>query len=294
MAYHRSRSLGVGAKIIRRRKSLTSICHCSKDRSISLTLIIYPPNTQLLHSLAQFLHKFIPFFCVFHLGFGLGTPGSGKSTLLTQHLRRSDARLIKYYAYVPGTAGPRTTRGESVNFLHDVVLQLENAGFCSGHSPSRFDHNQLLERFHEQLQLLNRDWQETGCKTIILVDGLDHIEREQHPGRSLLVDLPEPDQIPDGVYLVLGSQTDTPLSGRIKTEIRHQARRIEMLPLGRQQVHEIIAAADIPILVAPEQKDRVYALSNGHPLYLNYLINRMRSCEEAEQLEGVLQGKHAL
>ena len=71
MAYHRSRSLGVGAKIIRRRKSLTSICHCSKDRSISLTLIIYPPNTQLLHSLAQFLHKFIPFFCVFHLGFGL-------------------------------------------------------------------------------------------------------------------------------------------------------------------------------------------------------------------------------
>ena len=44
MAYHRSRSLGVGAKIIRRRKSLTSICHCSKDRSISLTLIIYPPT----------------------------------------------------------------------------------------------------------------------------------------------------------------------------------------------------------------------------------------------------------
>ena len=74
MAYHRSRSLGVGAKIIRRRKSLTSICHCSKDRSISLTLIIYPPNTQLLHSLAQFLHKFIPFFCVFHLGFGLVLP----------------------------------------------------------------------------------------------------------------------------------------------------------------------------------------------------------------------------
>ena len=47
MAYHRSRSLGVGAKIIRRRKSLTSICHCSKDRSISLTLIIYPPTTAL-------------------------------------------------------------------------------------------------------------------------------------------------------------------------------------------------------------------------------------------------------
>ena len=132
--------------------------------------------------------------------------------------------------------------------------QLENAGFSAGYSPSRFDRDQLLERFHEQLQLLHRDWQETGCKTIILIDGLDHIEREQHPGRSLLVDLPEPDQIPDGVYLVLGSQTDTPLSGRIKAEVRHQDRRVKMLSLGRQQVHEIIAAADIPILVTPEQK----------------------------------------
>ena len=42
MAYHRSRSRGVGARIIRRLKSLTSICHCSRDLSISLTPIINP------------------------------------------------------------------------------------------------------------------------------------------------------------------------------------------------------------------------------------------------------------
>ena len=42
MAYHRSRSRGVGARIIRRRKSLTPICHCSRDRSISLTPITNP------------------------------------------------------------------------------------------------------------------------------------------------------------------------------------------------------------------------------------------------------------
>ena len=41
MAYHRSR--GVGATIIRRRKSLASICHCSRNRSISLTPITDPP-----------------------------------------------------------------------------------------------------------------------------------------------------------------------------------------------------------------------------------------------------------
>ena len=47
-AYHRLRSRGVGAKIIR-----------------------YP---QLLYTLAQFLQKFTAFFCVFHLGLGLVQP----------------------------------------------------------------------------------------------------------------------------------------------------------------------------------------------------------------------------
>ena len=44
MAYHRSR--GVGARIIRRRNSLTSICHCSRERSISLTPITNPPTSE--------------------------------------------------------------------------------------------------------------------------------------------------------------------------------------------------------------------------------------------------------
>ena len=45
MAYHRSRSRGVGARIIRRRRSLTPICHCSRNRSISLAPITIPSPT---------------------------------------------------------------------------------------------------------------------------------------------------------------------------------------------------------------------------------------------------------
>ena len=46
MAYHRSCSRGVDARIIRRRRLLTPIRHCSRDRSISLTPITNPsPKT---------------------------------------------------------------------------------------------------------------------------------------------------------------------------------------------------------------------------------------------------------
>ena len=43
-AYHRSRYLGVGARIIRRCKSLIPTCHCSIERSISLTPITNLPQ----------------------------------------------------------------------------------------------------------------------------------------------------------------------------------------------------------------------------------------------------------
>ena len=42
IACHLSRSRGVGARIVRRCKSLILICHCSRNRSISLTPIINP------------------------------------------------------------------------------------------------------------------------------------------------------------------------------------------------------------------------------------------------------------
>ena len=44
-AYHPSRSRGVGARIILRRRSFAPICHCSKDWPISLTPIINPSQT---------------------------------------------------------------------------------------------------------------------------------------------------------------------------------------------------------------------------------------------------------
>ena len=45
MACHRSRSLDVGARISRRCRSLASICHCSRNRSICLALTTSPSPT---------------------------------------------------------------------------------------------------------------------------------------------------------------------------------------------------------------------------------------------------------
>ena len=219
----------------------------------------------------------------------LGSPGSGKSTLLTKTLRSLSERLVSYYAYVPESPYPTSIRGESSNFFHDVVLRLEELGFPVGKSPSLFDHNQLAERFYQQLGQLHIDWIKNGRKTIFLVDGLDHIEREQEPSRSLLLDLPDPDQIPDGVYVILGTQTDAPLRARIQATVRHPRRRIEMQPLERRQMYDMINAANLQDEITSDQQDTVYDLSGGHPLALTYLLRQIDLSDDKQSAIKALQ-----
>lgn len=218
-----------------------------------------------------------------------GTPGSGKSTMLTQTLRFYPAWVVRYYAFVPDDRGPTMLRGESTNFLHDVTIALSDAGFGVGRSPGPTDRAQLLDRFHEQLRLLGEDYRREGRKTLILVDGLDHIEREQHPDRSLLWDLPAPEQVPEGVYIVLGSQTDAPFPSGVQYEIRRPERRVEMDPLSREAVAEIVVRTGLSKSLDEEQQERVHYLSDGHPLALMYLVGRLQNGTSAESVDAVLE-----
>ena len=218
----------------------------------------------------------------------LGSPGSGKSTMLTQTLRLRSERVIRYYAFVPDDRGPTTLRGESTSFLHDLTLALDNAGFGSGVVPPPDDRTRLLDRMHEQLRRLGEDFQSEGRKTVVLVDGLDHIEREQHPSRSLLEDLPTPEQVPEGVYFILGSQTDAPFPSRIQHDVRQTARRVRMSPLTREAVIEILGRAEVYATLDDEQRENVYALSDGHPLALMYLVRRLQEETDAGNVDAIL------
>jgi hypothetical protein len=221
----------------------------------------------------------------------LGSPGSGKSTLLTRTLEAglSDHRLVKYYAFVPGSADPRT-RGESENFLHDLVLSLERAGFSVGESQSTFDRELLLGRLNEQLRMLGADFKESGFPTVILVDGLDHIPREQNPQRSLIGDLPLPDQIPEGVYLVLGSQTvELPgLPPAVRVSVQEPERHIQIAQMTRETVLKVLGATKLPFTPTAAQQDHIVGLAGGHPLALSLVLNRLRAVTSGDQMSAAL------
>ncbi len=218
-----------------------------------------------------------------------GPPGSGKSTFLTRILRTLPIRLVCYYAYVPDAQDPSVLRGESTNFFHDVTLRLQHVGFGKGNQPDPTDRIALINRFHAQLQSLGEDYQQTGTKTIILVDGLDHIEREQHPSRSLLADLPLPNAIPTGVYIIIGSQTvELPnLPIQIRRVLSQNERMIKMARLAPSDVYAI--ARDALPGVEQEHYQKIFQLSDGHPLALIYLLNTLDHVESPDERKSVLE-----
>jgi nucleoside phosphorylase len=218
-----------------------------------------------------------------------GPPGSGKSTFLTQTLRTLPVRLIRYYAYVPDAQDPSVLRGESVNFFHDVTLRMQQLGIGGQERPDPTNRIALIELFDQQLSLLGKDYESTKTRTIILIDGLDHIAREQHPERSLIADLPIPRSIPIGVYIIIGSQTkelpNLPVS--ILQAFSRPERTINMGKLSPENVFEIIHQT-LPDIDEKLYK-KIYMTVDGHPLALIYLINSLSQAKTPNDYSNILE-----
>lgn len=221
----------------------------------------------------------------------IGSPGSGKSSLLTRTLVESprEERIVRYYAYVPAEreygAPPR---GEAVNFFQDVTQQLERYGFQVGERLPELNLDLLRERLGLQCQRLTEDYTTSGRKTVILVDGLDHIAREQqdHVDRTLLAELPAPSQVPPGIILILGSQHLQDLPDAVLAQLREDNRVIGIQPLSPQQTSEVLEVSGVWGAIQREavsvHRDEtgailqdIYGLTQGHPLALAYLLNQL-------------------
>ncbi|MBF8275310.1 MAG: hypothetical protein HW390_383 [Candidatus Brocadiaceae bacterium] len=219
----------------------------------------------------------------------IGTPGSGKSTTLTQFLRyRKGFRVIRYYAFVRDDT--RLGRGEAVSFLHDIVLALKNHGIHGQKISFPQSREELLEKLSSQLLELSERWKKDSVKTLILVDGLDHIEREQSPERSLLKDLPLPESLPDGVVFILGSQKTSldGLSPRIQAHLEENGRTITIQLLDKASVFSLIDSATFKTTLSYDQKETILRLSDGHPLALNYLVQKLQTVSNNNEIDDIL------
>ena len=210
----------------------------------------------------------------------LGPPGSGKSTLLSQATPGLADRVITYLTFMPGDPAA-AGRASAADFLHDLVVEIEaSAGGIHDSLPER-DLSELRLRFRDLLAKAAEDFTQRGRRTLLVIDGLDHVARLA-PAQTLLAELPAPGAVPAGVVIVLGSQTLAPLDTRIQHHLTAEgAARIvdlaghRLTPAAVEEACERLTESTPALRLSAGHVARVIDLVGGHPLALGYVFNAL-------------------
>jgi hypothetical protein len=203
----------------------------------------------------------------------VGPAGVGKSTLVQDVL--SDYPLsIPYFAYLPDGLGNARERGDALTFFRDIVGRLDR-NFEGRLALGVGDLAQGKQALRDHMDRACNLFQNTGQKTILLIDGLDHIQREDGINCSLLQELPRPDEVPEGFVIILSSQPQTLIAGVIERHVAMQVSpsstsRIQIDGLSRNEVHEIVSRTDAGL--THSERDLISNACQGNPLILTYLL----------------------
>lgn len=209
----------------------------------------------------------------------IGNAGSGKSTLLTKWIKDRKENVLRYYAYVNKEINNEYGyRGEAEIFLKDLLIQVRENQLSQLENLPSNNIQELQKHLFSELKKL--EYKEE--KTFIIVDGLDHIEREQNVNRSLIDILPNPNQIPNNIYFILGTRTTENLEGlpdRIKINIQDENRIISIHPFSFTQTKSLIESHNIKL--DNEQVQDLHKNTLGHPLFLRYTIEELMSADKS-------------
>ncbi|AUD04040.1 hypothetical protein [Spirosoma pollinicola] len=246
---------------------------------------IYQPNITTIETLSQSIES-LPGGYIFLEG----SPGSGKSSLLTKWATGRPERVVKYFAYLNQTNGNQPIRGEAVNLFHDLTIQLTESGFFgSTVLGAQRDLTLTQQIFQNQLKQVGDIYQQDCTKTIIIIDGLDHIPREYAKQGTLLEHLPHPNDIRPGVYIILGSQSFdlASLNVSVRQEVEQIGRHIVVRPLLPSAISKI-ADSYLAEQLNPTQHDLLFQISGGHPLFLQYILRTIKNETNDRPIEEIV------
>ena len=225
----------------------------------------------------------------------MGPAGVGKSTLVQDVLTDSAYPLfVPYYAFLPSTDGNRD-RAEALTFFQDIVARLDRFD-SARHSLGIADIAQGRDALRLHMSSANKRYVLDGHKTILLIDGLDHVMREINLQTPVLNELPRPSDIPEGFLIILSGQPQAFLPSAIPASVisgvEDDSRRLEVSGLSRPEVHALVSQIGKP--TTGEERDALHNASLGNPLILTYLLSLFERTEDTSVTRAIeLAGSYA-
>ena len=218
----------------------------------------------------------------------VGPAGVGKSTLVQDVLTESAYPfVVRYYAYLPTMNGNRD-RAEALTFFQDVVARLDRFD-SARRSLGVSDVAQGRDALRCHMRRATERQSSTGRKTILLIDGLDHVMREVNLQAPVHHELPRPEEIPDGFLIILSGQPQAFRPGAvaptIATAIAREDRRLEVPGLSREEVHALLGRLEKS--TTGQERDSLYGACLGNPLVLTYLFSVLEGPAQANVTKAI-------
>lgn len=207
----------------------------------------------------------------------LGEPGSGKSWFLTNfinYLKSKTKKVIRHYCFTKTDDENNTKRVSVDTFFGNLI------GDILKHYPELEDKKE--NRFAANLEELNLLLSYIADDFIIIIDGLDHINRTLKGSTILstdktkIIEFISQIAIPDNITIVLGSQ---PVE-----EVENLVNHFEFVEhkIARWEIEDILLlmdkyTIDDYLLEGQQMSQLLLDKSEGNPLYLTYIIKSLKN-----------------
>lgn len=204
-----------------------------------------------------------------------GNPGTGKTFNVASYTSEEENVVLgKYFTKVPNDDKPKSLRVSKEYFLNwfEETISLT----LTGNIPPRSN-----ETFNKRIELLGYLFIELGSylerieKTgVFFIDGIDEITYIE----DFLGIIPE--NIPNNIKIVFSCTSKEILPSNIKNKIDPK-QSILVTPLDQGQC-EIYIQRNLKDKINYERIQKIALKSEGHPLYLSYLIDFIKLSDIAE------------
>jgi len=214
----------------------------------------------------------------------LGEPGSGKSWFLTNYidyLNDNSYSVIRHYCFTSTEDEDIEKRVTSDVFFGNLIADIIK------HFPSLED--KKAKRFVSNLKELNLLLENIDNDLVIVIDGLDHIDRVTNnlstlsEAKTKIIEYISKINLPDNIYIVLGSQPVDEI--RILEEFEYKRYFIPKWTNG--DVKSLMEKYSLDDILLNEKllSEHIFEKSEGSPLYLTYIIRTL--VENGVSLEAI-------
>ena len=204
-----------------------------------------------------------------------GGPSTGKSTFLESEINNNTIQkciVFKYLCFREPNELCFRSRGEVNHFFEDLNEQFRP--YVKG-----IIINDAGQRFEDNLKKLSKIAEEKDKKILIIIDGIDHVTREEieRLTQPLTNFLPNPSALPDNITFLIGGQHFNSISWYDSRKYRPY----EIPHFTDRQIESYIRLHyNYDNIINFNNLEKLFNKTQGNPRYLTLICNKFKTYED--------------